>query len=745
MGEKLKAPAENAPMIEWAIYYAKIGIPVFPIKPRTKNEYYEDKEHLGKPTPKYPNGNPYSWDAQATTDISQVKKAFQKHPNANIGGTTGQGFYVLDIDEREDGSGFNSITKWEASGILPGKVNLNTWTSITGSGGKQLFYYLVPELVEIARTHNLNYAGDAAMIDINSHVDTRGDGRYVVLPPSTHPNGNKYTWEKDKRPDNIEIANFDRTIEYIFTHKSDKRKNRKTSTRQTLASGEKIPKGARRTYMLSKVGELVHKLVDVADDSAIVAAAMQIAQNDLDTTEPLDSGWDGLERDIEKMVFDFRSAIMKSRADGNRIDWSYNVRAWHLEHPNQELTKPINWAEVQAAGERLRAKEAAPQGASNKAAPESNKAVSANTEIDPEKLPNLGAFVITTGTLIKKELPPTKYIIDGLLPEGFGLLAAPPKSYKSFLCLQMCVEVCRGAKILGHDTTKTKCLYFDLESGNRRPRQRLIDMGMVSDKSIENNLMFITKEELKLYQDNRGIKAPLTLANGFAEVLEGYLITNPDVGLIIVDVFGKIRSQQKKNQQLYEHDYEDIDKLQSIAARRNVCILAVHHTTKGKDDNNPFNNMGGSSGLFGAADFAWIIDKPKFSDKEATLYTAGRDIEQNELVIKWDDEKLNWTYEGTTEEVQENREQEEYEQNAIANTIKHLVETFDGSWRGTSTDIVRASKYCGHEIYEPVQKVGKEVTRLAPLLLKNDGIEVTRELGTTTKKERQIVCKKIFT
>lgn len=717
-------PSEEAPMLEWALYYAGIGIPVFPIKPRTKDKYYEDREHLGKPTKQYPKGTPYSWKEQATTDTEQIKKAFTKHPDANIGGVTGNGFYGLDRDERESGSGSVSIAKWEKEGILPGKVNLETWTSITGSGSNQFFYYLSPELVQLAREHGKNYAGDADMIEPGSHVDTRGDGRYVVLPPSTHPNGRKYMWDTKKNPATIQIADFDKTIEYLFEHKSTNGSagDKKETALRSLANGEKVPKGSRRAYMLSRVGQLVHKLMDICDDNAIVAAAMQIARNDLDTTVPLDSGWDGLQRDIESMVYDMRYKILKDREEGTWTDYGYNVNAWRLEHPGEEPPTPINWAEMKAAGDRLRAKEAA--------AKENKKEDPGKPEPVADPYPDL--ITITANDLLKKEIPPLKYVIEGLLPAGFGLLAAPPKSFKSFLCLQICVAVCQGVNILGRSTNKTRCLYYDLESGNRRPQQRLIDMGL----DMVPGLDFVTREELQEYQKRRGIDEPLTLANGFAEVLDAHLKRNPDIGLVIVDVFGKIRTEQKRTQQLYEHDYADVGKLQAITTRHNVCILAAHHTTKGKDENNPYNNMGGSTGLFGAADFAWIINKTKFSDKEATLHTAGRDIEQNELAITWDSGTLNWQYKGTAEEVQAAKDFEEYEQSAVVNAIRILLRTSQGRWQGTVTEIIKASQYYSQHIYDSPQKVGKDIDKFEPLLLKKDGIRIDKGRDKGKSRDR---------
>ena len=461
-----KEPSEDAPRVEWAVYYAKLGIPVFPIKPRTKNEYYADYKHLGKPTKDHPKGTPYSWSAQATTDIESVKKAFQDHPEANIGGAMGNGLYALDIDDRADGSGFDSIARWEQEKMLPDVMNLNTWTSVTGSGGKQLFYFLSPELVEIAKSNHIDLAGDAGMIEPDSHVDTRGDGRYVVLPPSMHPNGNKYRWEESKAPSSITIADFDRTIEYLFTHKGAKKKSRKGCAAHNLSDGEKVPKGSRRAYMLSKVGELVNKMIDIADDSAIVAAAMQTARNDLDTTEPLDSGWDGLQHDIENMVYDFRNAIEKEREDEGRMDWKYAVRAWYLEHPNEKLSDPVDWEEVRAAGERRKEKDA-----------DNHTSKAPNKE---EK--SIVSSLLKVSTIDEK---PIEWLISGYIPKGqISTIAGDGGAGKTSMWCAIVAAVSRGKQpdflcipfdVIGENK---KVIYFSSEDTTENVlKRRLLDYG----------------------------------------------------------------------------------------------------------------------------------------------------------------------------------------------------------------------------------------------------------------------------
>lgn len=343
-------PAANANMVEWALYYAGLGCKVFPLKPKTKNEYYADYEHLGAPSKKYPHGTPYSWQAQATDDEQRIKAAWTEHPDANIGIATGNGLYVLDGDVRENGAWTDSIEKWKEKDILPGDLNLMTWTSLTGSGGTQLFYFLPPELVEKAKKHKIDLAGDAGMVEDDSHIDSRGDGRYIVAPPSLHPNGNTYMWDEKKNPSTIPIADFDKTIEFLFVTKG--KKKRKRNGHVNAEPGNLIPYGSRRKHMVQRAGELVDKMADFASDSAIVAALMDIAHTELDLSVPLDSGEDGLRADLYKMVYDFRLSLKKEREDEEQTDWTYCMRAWYMEHPGQKPPDSIDWEEVKAAGNR---------------------------------------------------------------------------------------------------------------------------------------------------------------------------------------------------------------------------------------------------------------------------------------------------------------------------------------------------------------------------------------------------------
>lgn len=197
--------SEYPSMYDAAIEYAKKGFAVFPLK-------YRDKVPLTR------NGC-----KDATTDAAQIKAWWQKYPNANIGLATGsvsQNVFVIDLDIDEDRGidGYHSLEDWQREhGDFP-----ETWTAITGRGGYHLYY-----------RGNGKIKNRAGIID---GVDIRGNGGYVVAPPSIHKNGNRYEWEYS--PDEFEIAKADNNVEYFLNH-DDHRQSASFTMPNIVSAGQR--------------------------------------------------------------------------------------------------------------------------------------------------------------------------------------------------------------------------------------------------------------------------------------------------------------------------------------------------------------------------------------------------------------------------------------------------------------------------------------------------------------------------
>ena len=115
----------------------------------------------------------------ASTDVDQVREWWARWPNANIGLVTGKpsGVIAIDIDPAKGG-----VTTW--ADAHAGQEMPATRESQTGGGGRHILY-----------RHPLN--GTVIKTGTNvlgPGVDVRGDGGYIVVPPSIHLSGHRYVW-----------------------------------------------------------------------------------------------------------------------------------------------------------------------------------------------------------------------------------------------------------------------------------------------------------------------------------------------------------------------------------------------------------------------------------------------------------------------------------------------------------------------------------------------------------------------
>jgi len=142
-----------------ALTYVRLGWNVIPLRPRDKR-------------PLLPSWG--EWQIKKVTE-DIVKKWWQENPAANVGIVTGaiSGIVVLDVDGE---SGRKSLAQ-VARGLPPTPV------SNTGKGSHYIYSHPGGEV--------RNFAGKLPGLDF------RGDGGYIVAPPSIHPSGRKYEWAID--------------------------------------------------------------------------------------------------------------------------------------------------------------------------------------------------------------------------------------------------------------------------------------------------------------------------------------------------------------------------------------------------------------------------------------------------------------------------------------------------------------------------------------------------------------------
>ena len=94
-------------------------------------------------------------------------------------------------------------------------------------------------------------------------------------------------------------------------------------------------------------------------------------------------------------------------------------------------------------------------------------------------------------TLMNTVLPPIRFVVSQLLPQGLHVLAGAPKVGKSWLSLWLCLQVAKGEPAWEFSTTQGDVLYLCLEDSYSRIQNRLLD---ITDDAPPN-LFFATMSE----------------------------------------------------------------------------------------------------------------------------------------------------------------------------------------------------------------------------------------------------------
>ncbi len=247
--------------------------------------------------------------------------------------------------------------------------------------------------------------------------------------------------------------------------------------------------------------------------------------------------------------------------------------------------------------------------------------------------------------LLSWELPPVRWTIPELLPEGLTLLAGKPKLGKSWLALSVALSIAVGGVALGAQrVAKGDVLYLALEDNTRRLQSRARRL-LASMTETPSNMDF-------------ALDWP-RLGEGGLACLEEYLKVHPNLRLVVIDTWARVAppSGERRCSQ-YEGDYESLTPLKRLADTYHVSILAVHHLRK-TGSSDVLDEIIGSTGVTGAVDGTMILKRDR-GQNEATLFVTGRDVEREQhLALSFDATTALWTAVGNAEELRCTRARQE--------------------------------------------------------------------------------------
>ena len=223
--------------------------------------------------------------------------------------------------------------------------------------------------------------------------------------------------------------------------------------------------------------------------------------------------------------------------------------------------------------------------------------------------------------IMTQPLKPIEFVVDNLITQGLFILAGAPKIGKSWLALDICLSVAKGEPVLNANTNRGTALYLCLEDSKIRIQNRLYEM---TDEPTED-LHFALLAN--------------SIGSGLEEQIETFISEHSNTKIIFIDTLQKIRSDSPDS--TYATDYKELSVLKTIVDKHSVAIVLVHHLRKTKDA-DPFNMISGTTGLSGCVDDSFVLSESKRGSRTATLYCVGRDIENREIELKFDNNTHRW-------------------------------------------------------------------------------------------------------
>ena len=315
---------------------------------------------------------------------------------------------------------------------------------------------------------------------------------------------------------------------------------------------------------------------------------------------------------------------------------------------------------------------------------------------------------VDINTIRNMEHKPLQFAVNSILPHGLFILAGSPKVGKSWLVLDMCIAIAVGGDIWGYKANQNGVLYYALEDNWRR---------------INDRVNHLDAEK----KDMSGFRVKLTapgISTGLIEEIDRHMDNYSNTSLIVIDTFEHIRNRDTTKQTLYSADYSDIKALRQITNKYDITLLLVHHTRKMNDENDPINNISGSTGLTGATDGNWVLEKVKRIEYHAKLTINNRDTEGFCFDLKFNPDTCHWEYIGNSTGVD----------NADEDISLLLNDFLQNEWQGTATELCKALLKQDPKANITPTNLSKQLRRIDEFLQKEHCIKTSFKKSGNVKK-----------
>lgn len=228
----------------------------------------------------------------------------------------------------------------------------------------------------------------------------------------------------------------------------------------------------------------------------------------------------------------------------------------------------------------------------------------------------------------RDSVPDQLWIVANLLPVGLTILAAREKTGKSLMSFSsIAVPIAGGFDALGSlKTSKGRVLYFALEEALPTVMSRLERLYGDGDAEPPELLHLFLGDTMRMWQDDS------------IDEIERQIMQHHDVRAVFVDTLRLVIPTRFAGMDAYEFEYKQGARLQTLALKHNVSIVAIHHTTK-TEYVDVFDRIGGTA-FSKSAETLVVLER---DGREMKMHVRGRSLPTTCYQLRQDEATLEWS------------------------------------------------------------------------------------------------------
>jgi len=243
---------------------------------------------------------------------------------------------------------------------------------------------------------------------------------------------------------------------------------------------------------------------------------------------------------------------------------------------------------------------------------------------------------VSIAKLFSMEFKENKWVVERLIPhEGITIISGAPASYKTWLLLQMAIDISEGNSFLNQfQCEKNKVLIIDEENHLRLIRDRLKLLG------ADENLPIYFLSQTGFLVSDQGL---------VDRVLE--ICQEKEIDVIFIDSLVRINNAEENDASQMSEVFKCIRQL----CQNGKTVVITHHEKKeGVIKISAQNRLRGSSDILASVDAHIAVkkdnqDKSKILVEQAKLRSA-KEVDPFEVKVNENDEKIRFDYLGACAE-----------------------------------------------------------------------------------------------